>query len=253
MTADTWFAIPTPRPAAIVRLVCFPHAGGGASAFFPWSKALAAHPVEVAALKLPGREGRLREPACADLCEIVAAIVGALPPVGDRPIAFFGHSSGARMAFETARRLRALGRRLPLHLFVSGASAPNVLRTGPPLHLIRDETAFMNAVSRRYGGIPETVMQHVELRSLVAPALRADLTMHERYVYQDAPPLPIAITAYGGEQDAAVSPDGLGRWQEHTTNRFASRMFAGDHFFLNQHRDALLADVIARLTAQNVI
>lgn len=249
MTAGTWLAIPMPRPAAKVQLICFPHAGGGASAFFPWSKALAGHSVEVAALKLPGRESRLREPASADLSEIVAAIVTALAPVGERPLAFFGHSSGARLAFETVRRLRELGRRLPVHLFVSGASAPNVPRTGAPLHLIRDEATFLNEVSRRYGGIPETVMEHLELRSLIAPALRADLEMHERYVYQDAPPLPIPITAYGGEQDTTVSPDGLARWREQTTGQFTTRMFTGDHFFLNERRDALLEDVIARLMA----
>lgn len=253
MTDTSWFSIPTRRPSAKVQLLCFPHAGGGASAFFPWSKALAGHPIEVAALRLPGREGRLREPAQADLTRIVEAIVTALALVRDRPFALFGHSSGARLAFETARRLRALGHGLPVHLFVSGAPAPNVPRTGPTLHHIRDEATFLNEVSSRYGGIPDVVMEHAELRSLIAPALRADLEMHERYVYQDAPPLAIPITAYGGEQDTTVSPDGLARWGEQTTGQFSTRMFTGDHFFLHEQRDALLADVIARLTAQNVI
>lgn len=247
MTSETWFSIPMPRPAADLRLVCFPHAGGGASAFFPWSKALAGYPIEVAAVRLPGRESRLREPACADLGAIVDALVLALQSLPDRPFAFFGHSAGARVAFETTRKLRGLGRRLPLHLFVSGAMAPNVPHSGPLLHAIPDQDTFLSEVSGRYGGIPSLVMDHTELRNLIAPALRADLEMHERYVYRAESPLPIDITAYGGQQDASVSLEGLARWREQTAAHFSSRIFPGDHFFLNEERDALLADVIARL------
>jgi medium-chain acyl-[acyl-carrier-protein] hydrolase len=250
MTAEKWFSIPMRRSDARLELFCFPHAGGGASVYFPWSKGLAGHPIEVAALKLPGRESRVKEPPCADLRTTVEAIGRALP-LGERPFAFFGHSSGARVAFEVTRWLRDRGLKLPVHLFVSGATAPNVPRTHPPLYMIESEEVFLTEVSSRYGGIPKMVMEHDELRGLVAPALRADLSMHERYVYEDAAPLPVDITGYGGGQDRSVSEEGLERWREQTTRAFASRIFPGDHFYLHDQRDALLADLIARL--QNVI
>jgi medium-chain acyl-[acyl-carrier-protein] hydrolase len=248
--SDSWISITTPRPDATWRLVCFPHAGGGASSFFPWSRELAHIPVEVATLKLPGREARLREPLIEDLPTLVAHIDEALEALDDsRPAVWFGHSSGSRIAFEVARRRRAGGRSLPVHLFVSGAPAPDVVRSTPTLHRITSDDEFLHAVATAYGGVPAAVLAHQELRALVAPALRADLKMHERYVYTDAPPLPFPITAFGGSADTSVSEGWLRGWGRHTAATFEWEMFDGDHFYLHEGRarSALLRALIERV------
>lgn len=216
-------------------MVCFPHAGGGASSFFSWARELAHGTVEVATLRLPGREARLREASIEDLPELVAHIDAALEAVGDsRPTVWFGHSSGARIAFELARRRRGRGGTLPAHLIVSGAPAPDVVRSTPTLHRIASDDEFLNAVATAYGGVPATVLSHAELRALVAPALRADLKMHERYVYTDAAPLPIPITAFGGTDDPSVSETWLRGWERHTTEEFRWQLFPGSHFYLHE-------------------
>jgi surfactin synthase thioesterase subunit len=125
---------------------------------------------------------------------------------------------------------------LPVHLVVSGAPAPDVVRATPTLHRIVGDDAFLQAVAHAYGGVPAAVLQHKELRALVAPALRADLRMHERYVYTDAPPLPCPITAFGGLSDVSVSEDWLRGWARHTAADFDWKMFAGDHFYLHEGR-----------------
>ncbi|MFE2106481.1 thioesterase domain-containing protein, partial [Kitasatospora sp. NPDC059463] len=60
-TEGDWFLLPAPRPAAQVRLFCFPHAGGDATAFTPLARHLAPA-AEVWALRPPGPRGRRRAP-----------------------------------------------------------------------------------------------------------------------------------------------------------------------------------------------
>ena len=226
--------------------MCFPHAGGGASSFFSWARELAGASVEVATLRLPGREARLRETPIEDLPVLVAHIDDALESEGDvRPTVWFGHSSGARIAFELARRRRNRGGTLPVQLMVSGAPAPDVVRSTPTLHRITSDDEFLQAVAQAYGGVPAALLAHAELRALVAPALRADLKMHERYVYTDAPPLPIPITAFGGTADQSVSEVWLRGWERHTSDTFQSRLFEGDHFYLHDPR--IRTDVLREL------
>jgi medium-chain acyl-[acyl-carrier-protein] hydrolase len=227
--------------------VCFPHAGGGASSFYAWARELAGAPVVVATLRLPGREARLREAPVEDLPTLVAHIDDALDASGDvRPAVWFGHSSGARIAFELARRRRRRGGPLPVHLVVSGAPAPDVVRSTPTLHRIVSDDEFLRAVADAYGGVPAAVLAHAELRALVAPALRADLKMHERYVYTDDTPLPIPITAFGGTADPSVSEAWLTGWARHTAMEFRSRLFPGDHFYLHvpEVRTSLLRELL---------
>lgn len=245
---DPWFSIPVPKPAARLRLFCFPYAGGGASAYFAWSRALRDDPIEVVAVQPPGRENRLREEPYRDLASLVAALDAAIAPRLDRPFAFFGHSMGALLAFELTRRLRESGGPLPAHLFVSGARAPDLADDDEPLHPIADDDAFLEAVATRYGGIPPIVLENAELRSVILPALRADMTLTESYVYRDTPPFPCDIAAYGGADDARVGEARLARWRGWTSGDFSCRQYEGDHFFLNSARDALVAHVTTRLS-----
>jgi surfactin synthase thioesterase subunit len=241
------FHVPIPRPDAAARLFCFPHAGGGAAVYAPWARALRDRPIEIAAAQLPGRDDRLREPACADLDCIVDGLADAIEPLADRPYAFFGHSLGALVAFELARRLRDRRAGGPAHLFVSGAHAPQIPRDTPPLRFIDGDAAFLEAVAATYGGVPKIVLEQAELRVALVPALRADLALTETYTYRDAPPLTCPIAAYGGASDPFVSEARLAGWREHTTGEFSCRLFAGHHFYLNRAREALLADITGRL------
>lgn len=242
-----WFSVPLPRADARLRLFCLPFAGGGASTYLPWARALAARPIEVLAAQPPGRENRLAEAPFTAMSPLVEALATAIEPFLDRPYALMGHSMGATIAFELAHELRARGRPLPRHLFAAGALAPDAADPDEPLHTIADDDAFVAAVARRFGGVPQEVLDHEELRRLVAIALRADLRLHESHRYVARAPLPLDLTAYGGSDDDKVDAAALEGWRSHVTGAFASRVFPGNHFFLQTARDDLLRDLLARL------
>jgi medium-chain acyl-[acyl-carrier-protein] hydrolase len=246
MAASAWLACVRPRPGARVRLVCFPHAGGGTLAFHAWPTHLPPE-IEVHAVALPGRERRLREAPATDLRQLVRDLAPAVAVLADRPLALWGHSLGALLAFEVARSWQAHGGPAPRHVFVSGCRAPHVPASEPPLHAL-PEDAFVAGI-QAMGGTPPAVWQHADLRQLVLPALRADFTLAETYRYAPGPPLDCSLSAFGGDADPRAAPHDLQAWSQHTRRDFEWRLFRGGHFFLQSCPDLVLGAVAARLTS----
>jgi surfactin synthase thioesterase subunit len=217
------------------RLFVFPHAGAGASAY-----QLAAYlpdAVEVCAVQLPGRENRFAEPALTSMDEAVAALAPIVADHTDLPYAFFGHSMGALIAFETARRLRALGARLPDRLFLSGMRAPE-LPDHDPRHALPDDELLATA---EFDGID------AEVRELLLPTLRADLTLCETYAYRAEAPLPCPLTVLAGAADDSVGEAELAAWRGQTSAEFALHLFPGASHLYVRGEERLLAETITRV------
>jgi medium-chain acyl-[acyl-carrier-protein] hydrolase len=230
-----------PKPQAAVRLLCFSYAGVGASAYRGWGES-APPELELRFVQLPGRETRLREPAIASMDHLVPPLVHALEPATtDRPYALFGHSLGSLLAFETARALRRLGAAPPVALFVSASRAPH-----PPIRHL-DDVALLAEVHRRYGSVPNVLIEDEELRELLTPALRADMSLVETYRYEAEAPFDFPIVAFGGEQDPTVGAAALEEWKHHTTGPFRRSAVPGDHLFLQSQRTTLLNAIAATL------
>src|ERR1043165_2264853 len=197
LTQNRVFTCARPNPAAALRLFCFPYAGGNPSTFWSWPERLPW--VEVCALQLPGRGGRVTEPPFASLDPLIREATRGFAPYLDKPFAFFGHSMGALISFELARRLRAEGRRGPLKMFVSGCRAPQMPNRAPLTYNL-PEPEFVKELKRLKGTPPE-VFESQELMQLVLPVLRADFGICQTYAYQHEPPLACPIYAFGGLED----------------------------------------------------
>ena len=232
-----WITRPRPAPRARLRLFCIAHAGGGASSFRGWADALPAE-IEVCPVQLPGRENRVAERPFDRLEPLVEALADVFDSFLTLPFALFGHSNGALIGFELARTLRARGRPGPVHLFASGRRAPDLPSDRQPTHQLDDE-AFL-ADLQELGGLPAVVLEHPELLALLLPVMRADVAIHETYVYREQAPLECPITAYGGLTDPKVSREQLQGWENHTRGPFVMRMFPGGHFYLQDERAAFL-------------
>src|SRR6185312_12110242 len=103
-----WFRryLPATNPGA--RLVCLPHAGGSAPFFRPVAIALG-RDVDVVAVQYPGRQDRRAEKPVSDMAVLADRVADLLRGQSPLPLTLFGHSMGAILAFEVARRLEADG------------------------------------------------------------------------------------------------------------------------------------------------
>jgi surfactin synthase thioesterase subunit len=235
----SWLQVRPRASAPAGRLFCFPWAGSGAGVYHEWGERLPAH-LQLMALQLPGRQQRVGEPPFRRMEPLVAALGDVLAPHLDRPYVLFGHSMGALVAFEVARRLRQMDAPAPAALVISAARAPHLPRTKRWSEL--PDRELLAELGRSNPQLAE-VGRDAELAALTMPALRADLALCESYQYRPEPPLEAPLTALGGTADGEVGLDELLAWRRHG-GRFAYQVFPGDHFYIHSHG----CDILPHLT-----
>jgi surfactin synthase thioesterase subunit len=216
-------------------LVCFPYAGGVAKYFRDYARPLATH-ARVLAVQYPGRQERLHEPLIDDLDELTQPVADAILRLADRPVSFFGHSMGAALAFEVARKLEGKGVMLE-KLFVSGRRAPSRHRN-ERTHRLPD-TMLLGSV-RALAGANAQLPGFESFARKALPLIRADYRAAETYTYVPGPALTCPVVAFTGDADPLAAVEDVAVWEDHTTGRFELNVFPGGHFFLDEHR----ADVV---------
>lgn len=234
------------RSETTLRLLCFAYAGGSAAIFREWVGALAPR-VEVVPVELPGHGSRRNEEPFTAVGPLVDALVPTLLPQLHKPFAIFGHSMGALIGYELARRLYARAGLQPRKLLVSGHEAPGFRTTAKRVHQLRD-TEFIEEL-RRLNGTPPEILADTGLMELALPLLRADFCLEETYQHRSFPLLSCPVTAYGGTSDPEVSSAALSEWRSITKGAFSSHTFVGDHFFIHSAQPALLRQITLDLTS----
>ncbi|MBV8933473.1 MAG: thioesterase [Kutzneria sp.] len=245
VAASSWIRRFHPAPGAPARLVCLPHAGGSASYFFPVSRSLS-DVADVLAVQYPGRQDRRNEPCVEDLHELADQIFAVLRTMTDLPLTLFGHSMGAVLAFEIARRFEATGV-VPANLILSGRRAPSQHRD-EKVHL-RDDEGLLADV-KALNGTESGVFDDDELLRMVLPAIRSDYKAIETYQCGPGPAISCPMSVLVGNSDPKVTVEEARAWSAYTTGAFELEVFSGGHFFLNNHGQSVIARIRAGITGQ---
>ena len=207
-TRSRWLLRRQPRPAAALRLYCFPHSGGSAGEYLRWSTSLPG--VEVWGLQPPGP----RQPARGATADDDARPRRRHPRGGGlrrSPYAFFGHSLGALVAYETALALRDRGLAGP-----TGTAPVGLRRAAPSTARGRRCTSSTDRAcsTRSSGSTARCRLSCTRTPSCYRPrrhGLRADLSILATYQPTQADPLACPLTVLGGSDDDgdARAPAGL--------------------------------------------
>jgi len=242
-----WIRRYHPAPASRATLVCFPHAGGSASFFHPVSTTLTGD-LEVLAVQYPGRQDRRTEPCVDTIDELADKVHAALRPraAAGTPLAFFGHSMGAILAFEVALRLAEHDGVTPVELFASGRRAPSTSRH-ETVHR-RDDRGIVREL-QTLSGTDAAVLGDEELLRMILPAIRADYRAIETYACRPDAVIDAPITVLVGDNDPKVTLDEAMAWGRHSTREIDLRIFPGGHFYLARHAAAVNGVIADHLLA----
>lgn len=230
----------SPPSASQPLLVCLPYAGGSASAFRAWATLFDTQ-IAVAAVQYPGREDRFTEATIDDMSRLLATLMTELQrDIATRPYALLGHSMGGAIAHELAVQLEALGMP-PRHLFISGRHPPRYHPRDSAVH--RSSDSDILAELRRLNPRNNALVESPELAALLVPIIRSDYRLIENYRPHNTPVIGCPIDVLAGRDDPDLPTDQACAWADYTSASCQVHLFPGDHFFINQQRDAVVDTV----------
>jgi surfactin synthase thioesterase subunit len=227
------------------RLYIFPHAGGSPSFYVPFAKAFSAGTKRIA-VQYPGaQDGHTAVPSIQALADTLHGIL-AKGPAG--PVAFFGHSMGALVAFEVARRFESAGNPI-CALFVSSCAAPGRMRSEYFRDLSDDELVkFLIDLS----GTDPKLLGNKEFLDMILPALRGYYNAIAGYTCDADVMVSCPIHAFVGTDDRLASHDSVSGWADHTAAEFTVRVFEGNHFYFAEHLLDVVTEVETKFRGQLV-
>jgi surfactin synthase thioesterase subunit len=226
-----------------VRLACFASAGRTTAQFAGWHALLPGW-IRLEPIEMPGRGARSLEPPIPSMPALVDQLLPEIVALTDRPLAVFGHSLGAKIGFEIARRLSAMGRP-PVHLFVAASPAERFPSWGRGLHQKpRDE---LIALIKQIGGVPPRVLDDERLVNLLLPMLRADFQLAVEYEPFPGLTLDCPVTAFAGTLDADITVEDVAGWQRHTRGPFRLHPLDSGHHFVRERAADLVGEIVRTL------
>ena len=220
--------------------VVFPHAGAAAAGYRSLAIALAAGG-DTYVVQYPQRAERLREPAPETVHDLALGLFEAGPWNGVAPLRLFGHSMGAIVGFEFARI--AESRNVAVErLWVSAGPAPSAIAGMPQLPTTDD--ALLADIAD-LGATDPDLLADEEFAELITTAVRADYQAINRYACAPGVRIRADVCVLGAHDDDRVDAEALRLWERHTAGAFELFLYDGGHFYLNEHLDAVAAQVNA--------
>ncbi|GAA0417949.1 thioesterase II family protein [Streptomyces luteireticuli] len=237
------------RPDAALRLYCFPPGGHGPGFYAPWTRHLPGP--DLRAVELPGRATLAGQPSWTDPNRVTAAVAGLVAEQDDgRPYALFGHSIGALLAWETARRLHRTGHRPPALVAVSALPAPHLgSYVGTFSRILLDARHSVPHLLGLTGLPAASVAGPPDQLARFLPPLLADVLLIWHHRHRDEEPLPVPLALYGGDADPLVPSDQLPEWNDLVVTPATPVLFPGRHMYPVEQAQSLTARLALDLSA----
>lgn len=225
-----------------MKLFCFPYAGGSSAIFNKW-KSFINEDIEIVAVELAGRGKRIQETHYGNFKEVVEDVFSIIKnDIECYDYSFFGHSMGAKIAYELAQKILRNGIKGPEHIFFSGRGAPYVPgKDEKEYHKLPDEEFKKEILN--LGGTPKEFFEHPELLEVFLPLLKNDFKLATREIAGvEINPLPCDITVLLGN-DEELLPKQVDNWKKHTNKNCSIHFYNGDHFFINEKVEDIVSKI----------
>jgi surfactin synthase thioesterase subunit len=222
----------------MMRVLCFPPAGGSAQPYRRWAKLLPSH-IGVVAVELPGHGSRMGEPVVDSLPGLLAGLLPEVETLLDKPMLVFGHSMGAIVGTEVCRGLLVAHGWRPLMLVAAACAAPD-LPSVPDYDTRMTDEGILNFLTLM-GGTPSDILDNDEYLSMIRPVVRGDLEAIAHRELDSSPRLGVPVRAYVGADDRRVTREKASGWVIESDTDFDMCTFPGGHFFVQDRVDMVLS------------
>lgn len=224
-----------------MKIIALPFAGGSSFSYVKLARTLPAG-VSMTTLDTPGHGRRMGEPLVADVDRMADDMVPrVIHAAAHSPYTLFGHSLGAYLALAVLDKILELQGPLPARLVLSGAAPPQ-RRQGDKKSTLPREQFFQKIVA--IGGMPAEFLAEPALLELFEPLLRSDFEAAERYTNARRRTHAVPVRILRGTEDAVTS-EASGSWDECFAHRPEVFDFPGDHFFLFERAEQVVAAIAA--------
>jgi myxalamid-type polyketide synthase MxaE and MxaD len=228
-----WWVVNQPKPQAQRRLICFHGAGQSAAMFLAWNERIGDQ-IEIVALEIPERANGTSS-RFQTVEELLDGFMPTLTPFLDKPFAFFGHSFGGLLAFETLKRLSETSSHKPEHFFVSASL--------PPFLVEAKRTDVIAALAEDNLGkhFPELIeIADQELQAHTVNLLKADFKLIEAYYYDPYPLFNVPVTAFAAKRDLLISSSDVNEWYRMTAKKFVFHELDENHNFIDANPEVVI-------------
>lgn len=213
---------------AKLLVICFPYAGGSGFAFQQlkdfWPKSW-----DIKTITYPGRGHKIEDPLIYKVEDLVNYCWEQIKDWLHRPYIFFGHSLGGRLIYLLAHKIREQHKKLPECLVISGTHGASVPPKQPYRYAM--PTPDLKAILKRYGAIPEEIVQDEFAFNFFEPIIRADFQVAETWQYTPREKLPIPTMVVTGTEEDMTEAEIL-LWEKEFSTTINFRQLTGHHFFL---------------------
>lgn len=221
------------RPEAGAQLIFFHHAGGSSFPYIKLAHKLSKF-IEVYCFELAGRGMRVSEPFQVDVETILSNILAAIKrlKLGEgKPLLLFGHSLGAELAYQVARRLESELPEKQLALIISARRFidPEGFKNMPCEEY---SDSYVLNILEQCEGTPTDILANPELCNYVIKTMRNDLILLDSLSLLPKVELNIPTYVIGGDRDNRVSVSLLAEWQRVLPMPIEQQIFTGGHFYL---------------------
>ena len=243
---NKWIAHHNNTDKSSYNLFCFPYTGGSASYFAPWVNELPEN-VGLAPILYPMRETRFTEPLMGSIEGMAEALVEDSIELFRRPFAFYGHCSGAVIAYETAVILKKKYGLAPLLFTAASAPSPRKTPVNPAVMEMSDSELAEYAV--KLGMLERDLASNEEFMAYYFPIFKADFLMIFSYDTKKTEKLDCPVIAITGKEDAFADKEGIKDWSSYTDDIEVIEA-EGEHFFGNAGRAAAIKAMVEKIGKQ---
>lgn len=222
-------------------LYCLPHAGGSSYLFNSWSKVLDKE-IECIPLEYPGRGRMSLKSPYTDIQNASMDVVEQIKlTLHGRDYALFGHSMGALIAYETLNQIKKVSINQPVHVYLSGQTAPFHIREPEALRYKLSDKLFLQEIVQ-LGGLSNEVVQNRELIDYFLPIIRDDFRLVETYEYQVREPIEQEVSIlYGIDDSSMIGP--IDDWSKIFSSNVIYHKFNGGHFFYQNYVKEIVSTI----------